>query len=53
MDNELKSYYSIYNQTLNEYNKIATEKGTYKYNVMENVPQLSYLRISEFEYEVK
>ena len=53
MDNDLKSYYSIYNQTLNEYNKITTEKGIYKYYVMEYVPQLSYLRISEFEYEVK
>ena len=53
MDNDLKSYYSIYNQTLNEYNKITTEKGTYKYYVMEYVPQISYLRISEFEYEVK
>lgn len=47
------NYHSIYNETLDQYNVFPTEKGKYKFYLMNYVYEYSYLNISIFEYEVK
>ena len=52
IDTEYKSYYLLYNKTLNEYNTIPEDKGSYEMYILEYVPQMALLRISELVYEV-
>lgn len=53
IDTDYKSYYLLYNKTLNEYNTIPLDNGSYEMYIFEYVPEMALLRISELVYEVK
>jgi hypothetical protein len=52
-DYDMKSYYSIYNKTLDEYNVIPSDEGIYELYIMEYMPSMAYLKIIEIDYVVK
>ena len=43
-------YFSIYNETTKEYNRVPEQTGTYKMYVMMFDKEKDYLEINEFEY---
>ena len=52
MDYPTKTYYSIYNKTLDEYNIVPSVEGKYEFYIMEYIPSLAYLRIIKIDYDV-
>ena len=52
-ETDLKTYYSLYNSTTKDYNKVPKDSWVYKLYIMEYIPELAFLSIIEIDYEVK